>query len=131
VYNAPGRPENFRISNVSSYTERVSRTTDRTARLRLMKPWATWTGAKLEGCQGGHCPPKLSAWRHATTLKSYTDHWQLPLLQNWPLQWPPQMKMSGSAPAPELPYKLINLAGTTQQLQYKLLAHNKWATGVQ
>jgi len=32
---------------------------------------------------------------------------------------------------PELPYKLINLAGTTQQLQYKLLAHNKWATGVQ
>ena len=44
-------------------------------------------------------PLKFSAWRHATALKSYTDHWQLPLLQNWPLQWPPQMKMSGSAPA--------------------------------
>ena len=42
-------------------------------------------------------PPKIfqvSFW------KSYTDHWQLPLLQNWPLQWSPQMKMSGSAPAP-------------------------------
>jgi len=24
--------------------------------------------------------------------KSYTDHWQLPLLQNWPLQWPPKWK---------------------------------------
>ena len=34
-------------------------------------------------------PPKFSAWRHATALKSYTDHWQLPLLQNWPLQCPP------------------------------------------
>ena len=37
-------------------------------------------------------PPKFSAWRHATALKSYTDHWQLPLLQNWPLQWPPKWK---------------------------------------
>ena len=43
-------------------------------------------------------PPKFSAWRHATELKSCTDHWQLPLLQNWPLQRAPQMKMSGSAP---------------------------------
>jgi len=61
------------------------------------------------GLQGGPLPPKIlpghpsgppnfSAWRHATAFKSYTDHWQLPLLQNWPLQWPPQMKMSGSAP---------------------------------
>ena len=47
-------------------------------------------------CLAPHCPPKIfqvSFW------KSYTDHWQLPLLQNWPLQWPPQMKMSGSAPS--------------------------------
>ena len=42
-------------------------------------------------------PPKFFAWRLATALKSYADHWQLPLLQNWPLQWPPQMKISGSA----------------------------------
>jgi len=47
-------------------------------------------------------PPKFSAWRHVTALKSYTDHWKLPLLQNWPHQWPPQMKMSGSAPACEV-----------------------------
>jgi len=33
---------NVRVTSVvSSYTERVSRTTDRTARLRLMKPCAT------------------------------------------------------------------------------------------
>ena len=41
---------------------------------------------------GATAPPKFSAWRHATALESYTDHWQLPLLQNWPLQWPPQWK---------------------------------------
>ena len=49
------------------------------------------TGAEI----GGDTAPKIfqvSFW------KSYTDHWQLPLLQNWPLPWPPQMKMSGSAP---------------------------------
>ena len=79
--------------------------------------WVVWltrecqaAGSELGGAMGGHSPlefclvppvasPKFSAWRHATALKSYTDHWQLPLLQNWPLQWPPQMKMSGSAPA--------------------------------
>ena len=70
-------------------------------------------GAELGGAMGGHCPPKFFlapsvsppkffAWRHVTALKSYTDHWQLPLLQNWPLQWPPQMKMSGSAPVCKL-----------------------------
>ena len=59
-----------------------------------------YSGAELGGCQGGHCPPKIlpgppvappkfSAWRHVTALKSYTDHWHLPLLQNWPLQWLP------------------------------------------
>ena len=34
-------------------------------------------------------PPKIfqvSFW------KPYTDHWQLPLLQNWPLPWPPKWK---------------------------------------
>jgi len=41
-------------------------------------------------------PPKIS---QVFFWKSYIDHWQLPLLENWPLQWPPQMKMSGSAPA--------------------------------
>jgi len=64
------------------------------------------SGAELGGCQGGHCPPKilpgppsgLPKIFQVSFWKSYTDHWQLPLLQNWPLQWPPQMKMSGSAP---------------------------------
>ena len=53
-------------------------------------------------------PPKFSAWRHVTALKSYTDHWQLPLLQNWPFQWPPQMKMSGSAPVYKLFQKMVS-----------------------
>ena len=60
-------------------------------------------GAK--GVPGGPLPPKNFAWPpkifQVSFWKSYTDHWQLPLLQNWPLQWPPQMKMSGSAPAPQ------------------------------
>ena len=45
--------------------------------------------------RGGATSPQIflvSFW------KSYTDHWQLPLLQNWPLQWPPHMKTSGFAP---------------------------------
>ena len=62
-------------------------------------------GAELGGARGATspqnfaCPPQ---WPpkifQASFWKSYTDHWQLPLLQNRPLQWPPQMKMSGSAP---------------------------------
>jgi len=72
------------------------------------------TGAEVWGYQGGHCPPpkfclppqcppKFSAWRHATGvglfLKVLHRPLTAPLLQNWPLQWPPKMKMSGSAPA--------------------------------
>ena len=65
------------------------------------------SGAELGGCQGGHCPPKILSGPpsgppkifQVSFWKSYTDHWQLPLLQNWPLQWPPQMKKSGSTPA--------------------------------
>jgi len=65
------------------------------------------TGAELGGAWRGHFPPKILPGPpsgppknfQVSFWKSYTDHWQLPLLQNWPLQWPPQMKMSGSAPA--------------------------------
>ena len=63
-------------------------------------------GRSYGGSRGGHCPPKIVPGPpsgppknfQVSFWKSYTDHWQLPLLQNWPLQWPPQMKMSGSAP---------------------------------
>ena len=61
-----------------------------------------WTGAELGGARGGQLPPKSFAWPpqnfQVSFWKSCTDHWQLSLLQNWPLQWHPQMKMSGSAP---------------------------------
>ena len=65
--------------------------------------WYSWSaGAELGGCKGGHCAPKILPGPpkvfQVSFWKSYTDHWQLPLLQDWPLQWPPQMKMSGSAP---------------------------------
>jgi len=61
------------------------------------------TGAELGGARGALPPkilpgPPVSPPKLGLFLKSYTDHWQLPVLQNWPLQWPPQMKMSGSAP---------------------------------
>ena len=42
-----------------------------------------------------HWPPKIF---QVFFWKSYTDHWQLSLLQIWHLQWPPQMKMSRSSP---------------------------------
>jgi len=66
------------------------------------------SGAELGGCQGGPLPPQNFAWPpsgppkffQVSLWKSYADHWQLPLLQNWPLQWPPHMKMSGSATEP-------------------------------
>ena len=82
-------------------------------------------------------PPKFSARRHATALKSYTDHWQLPLLQNWPLQWPPQMKMSGSAPVcsfskngnvQENIYRLCNVKRLEQDIKLRCNPHlyNAW-----
>ena len=43
--------------------------------------------------------------------KSYTDHWQLPLLQNWPLQWPPKWKCL----APPLTVHNLNRKDTNRQ----------------
>jgi len=74
---------------------------------KIFKVIYSWyAGAELGGCQGGPLPSQNFAWPPSgppkifqiSFWKSYADHWQLPLLQNWPLQWPPQMKMSGSAP---------------------------------
>jgi len=60
------------------------------------------TGAEIGGDTAPKILPGPPQWPpkifQVSFWKSYTDHWQLPLLQNWPLQWPPQMKMSGSAP---------------------------------
>jgi len=56
-------------------------------------------GTELGGCQGATAPPKFCLATpvapkiyQVSFWKSYTDHWQLPLLQNSPLQWPPKWK---------------------------------------
>ena len=66
-------------------------------------------GAELGGCKGAtapqnfarppHWPPKLRSFSVGLFLKVLHRPLTAPLLQNWLLQWPPQMKMSGSAPA--------------------------------
>ena len=65
----------------------------------IAKFWTCLAGAELGRATA---PPKILPGPpkifQVSFWKSYTDHWQLPLLQNWTLQWPPQMKMSGSAP---------------------------------
>ena len=73
-----------------------------------------WTGAELGRCQGGHCPPKFlpapPQWSpkifQVFFWKSYTDHWQLPLLQIWPLQWPPKWKCLAPPLIVKLNYKI-------------------------
>jgi len=53
-------------------------------------------GAEPGGFQGGQLPPKILPGPpkifQVSFWKSCTDHWQLPLMQNWPLQWPPKWK---------------------------------------
>jgi len=81
------------------------------------------TRGGARGCQDGHCPPKIlpapqknfqvSFW------KSYTDHWELPLLQNWPLQWPPNENVSlrpCSRPICQLRVWFFYLCGRSQKL---------------
>ena len=69
------------------------------AHLCCLFVWIWLAGAELGGDRGATSPPKFCLASpvapkifQVSFWKSYTDHWQLPLLQNWPLLWPPKWK---------------------------------------
>ena len=69
-------------------------------RLKIFIAVITHTRGGARGVPGGATapsqilpdPPVAPKIFQVSFWKSYTDHWQLPLLQNWPLQWPPKWK---------------------------------------